>query len=101
MKTNLQDLNWKKRQLEIEISSGNSLYIQSKITRVVFDLIQNKKIPYFNRLNEIHEIVKDIKEPNNYNTYKLDYPENLIILESYYKEVIEIINTIIENHNNS
>ena len=96
MKIDVLDLDWKKRQLMLEIENEKSLYLQSLIARVLFDIIQNKKIPYFERLTEIYLHVNELKEPNNSNYFRLDYPENLDILKEYYKEVIKIIDEIIE-----
>lgn len=89
-----EDLESKIQQLETTLSNENSLYIQSKLSRAIYDLLEIKSFPNKERLQEIYNSIKDMAEPNDFYTYKLNHPETLESLKIYYKEVIELLKQI-------
>ena len=90
-----QELDSYKSQMEATISNLSGLYIVSKINVVLISLLGDNRFSKNAELKEIYKEVLEMKEPNNYYTYRLEYPDNLERLKDLYQIVInEIDNNI-------
>lgn len=90
-KLTINELDSYKRQMEATIGNPQGLYIVSKINVVLSNLLKDDRFSKNEQLIEIFKEIKDMKEPNNYYTYKSEYPENFGRLQKLYPIVIDEI----------
>ncbi|MBO6213744.1 hypothetical protein [Algoriella sp.] len=90
-KLTIHKLDSYKRQMEATISNPQGLYIVSKINVVLSDLLKDSRFSKNEQLIEIYNEVLEMKEPNNYYTYRSEYPENFDRLQKLYPIVIDEI----------
>lgn len=91
LKLNTHELDSYKRQMEATINNLQGLYLVSKINVVLSNLLKDDRFSKNKQLIEIFKEIKDMEEPNNYYTYRLEYPENLERLQLLYPIVIDEI----------
>ncbi|MGL5233957.1 MAG: hypothetical protein ACRC8Z_04270 [Empedobacter falsenii] len=90
-----QELESYKSQMETTISNPSGLYIVNKINVVLTNLLGDSRFSKNTELKEIYKEILEMEEPNNYYTYRLEYPDNLERLQKLFPIVIkEIENNI-------
>ncbi|WP_333661532.1 hypothetical protein [Chishuiella changwenlii] len=87
-----QELESFKIQMEASINNPSSLFIASELNVVISNLLKDKNFFLNPKLKNIYNEVLIMKEPNNFQTSKLEYPENLERLKVLYKKVTNEIN---------
>jgi len=91
-KLSILELESFKNQMEATINNPSSLFIASELNVVLSNLLKDKNFFVNPKLKNIYNEVLIMKEPNNFQTHKLEYPENLERLKVLYEKVTNEIN---------
>lgn len=96
----VQDFKNFKTQLETIILDPSGLLIASELNFILKQILKDRNFIFNKNLKNIYNEVLIMKEPNNFQTHKLENPENLERLKTLYKKVIEEIDKYLNKNSN-